>query len=163
MRGEDLGAGDAVAVAVGCRRRAQFGGRGARFGLGHGDGDERLAGEEIGEVARFLFGARVFGEGADGGEITGLHDIGAARTDTCDGLDRQHRVHQCAALSAIGLGDGNAEKSLIGHQLCNVPRIAGRAGAGERALGQMAAGEAGDRVTEGALLFAQVEIHGRTS
>jgi hypothetical protein len=27
----------------------------------------------------------------------------------------------------------------------------------------MAAGEAGDRVTEGALLFAQVEIHGRTS
>ena len=63
--------------------------------------DDHAALQQVGQEARLLLRAGVFGEGADRAEIAGLHDVGAARADERDLLDRDHRIHQRAALAAV--------------------------------------------------------------
>src|SRR5262249_7213167 len=91
--------------------------------------------------------------------IAELHDIGAARTDGRDLLDGDHRVHQRAALPAVGFRKGDAHQPLRAYQFRDVERIARIMRALERVLFEMGEREAAHRICAGLLLFGEVELH----
>ena len=95
----------------------------------------------------------------DRAEVPGLHHVGAARADLRHGLDRDHRVHEGAALAAVLLGNRDAEQALPGHQPGDIPRVSGVACARECTRAQVAFGEAAHPVAEGLLLGSQLEVH----
>ena len=105
-------------------------------------------GRQVGQPARLLLRRAVFGEGADRAEIAELHHVGAARADRGDLLDGDHRVHQRAALAAVGLRDGDAHQPLRAHQLRDVEREARIVRALERIRCEMGEREAAHRVGE---------------
>ncbi len=119
--------------------------------------------KQIAEPALLLRRRAVFGEGADRAEIAELHHVGAARALGGDLLDGDHRVHQCAALSAVLLRQRDAHEALLGHELRHIEREAGIVGALERAACQMLAREAAHLLGKERLLFGEIEIHGRVS
>ncbi len=82
------------------------------------------AGEAFGQPVLLLLVGAVFREGADRAEIAELHHVGAARTHRGGLLDGDDRVHQRAALAAVGLRDGDAEQALLAHQLGDIERKA---------------------------------------
>src|SRR5262249_46073144 len=92
-------------------------------------------------------------------EITELHHVGAARADGGDLLDGDHRVHERAALAAIGLGQANAHETVRAHQFRDVKRIARVVRTLEHILFEMRERETANRVGEGLLLFGEVELH----
>jgi hypothetical protein len=61
-------------------------------------------------------------------------------------LDRQHRVHQRAALAAIVFGEGDAQQPLLGEQRRRVPRVVGRMRPGQRAILEFVLRKTGNRV-----------------
>ena len=77
-----------------------------------------------------------------------------------DLLDGDHRVHQRAALAAIGFRQRDAHEALRGHQLRHVEREMRVVRALERILLQMRKREAAHRVREQLLLFGKIEVHG---
>jgi len=156
---EYLDAVDAVAIAVGRRRRGEIGDRAARFGLGHADGDHRFAAKNLAEITVFLVSAAIFGEHAHRAEVAGLNHIRAARTGFGHRFNRQNRIHQRAALPAIGLGKSNAHQALFGHQLRHVPRVLGLVRAGECAGFQMLLRKAADGIAELLLFGGKFEVH----
>src|SRR5262249_58547875 len=115
--------------------------------------------QEVGQPTRLLLRRSIFGEGADRSEITELHHVGAARADGGDLLNGDHRVHERAALAAIGLGKANAHETVRAHQFRDVERIARVVGALERILFEVRERETANRVGEGLLLFGEVELH----
>src|SRR5262249_47630921 len=109
--------------------------------------------------SRLLWWRAIFGEGADRYEIAELHHVGAARADGGDLLDGDDRVHERAALAAIGLGKANAHETVRAHQFRDVERIARVVRALERILFEVSERETANRVGEGLLLFGEVELH----
>src|SRR4029434_1554808 len=76
---------------------------------------------------------------------------GAPRAHGGDLLDGDHRVHQGAALPAIGLGKADAHEPLRAHEFRDVERIARIVRALERLLFEMGEREAANRIGEGLL------------
>ncbi len=159
VSGEHLASVDPVAVAVGGRLRLQVGDGGARLRFRHGDRDQRLAGQQLGQKARLLFLGRILRKGADRPEIAGLDNVGAARADQCDLFDGDDRVHQGSPLAAFAFGNGDAEKALLGQQAGDIPRIPGIVRAPGGSVLQMAFGYTPHRVQELSLLIVQPKVH----
>jgi hypothetical protein len=163
VRREHLGAVEAPALAVRHAVGDQVRERAARIRLRHADGGDCLAAQQRAEVLLLLPGRGVFGEGAEGAEIAGLDDIGAAWADQGDLLQRQHGVEQAAALAAIRLGQHDAEQALLGHQLRDAPGETGRMRALDGTLGEVLLGEGADAGLEGALSLGKLKVHGITA
>ncbi len=160
---EHLGAVDDCLAAVDPHGGRKIGRRRARFRLGHAEAHHRAAFEQRRQVFRLERRRGVFGKGADRAEAAGLHDVGAARTGCGDLLDRDHRVHQRAALAAVSLGERDSEQTLPAHQSGDVegkPRIVG---ACKRVLLEAGHCEFAHGVGEEFLLVGEVEIHGGLS
>ena len=158
---EHLGAVDDVVRAVRLGAGLEIGHGRAGVRLAHAEADHGVAGEAFGQPLLLLILGAVFGEGADRAEIAELHHVGAARADRGDLLDGDHRVHQRAALAAVGLGDGDAHQALRGSSAW--PRRTGNRGSCarfERVLRQMRLREAAHGFGEQLLLFGEVEVHG---
>src|SRR5690606_27001373 len=100
MGGEYLGTVDAVAAAVWGGGRSQFGDGRAGVGLGHTDGDDGIAAQQLGQKALALLGGAIFSKDADRAEIAGLHYVGAAWADRSNSLDGDDGIHQRAAHTA---------------------------------------------------------------
>src|SRR5882672_7036007 len=162
VRGENLRSIDAIAGTLLYRGRFQVRYRRARFGLGHADRDHALAREQLLQEFLLLRWRAVFRQHADRPEVAGLYHVGAARADRGDGLDRDHGVHQRAALAAVGFGNGDAEQALRRHEPGDVPGIAARVRSLVRAGGQVLPGKAAHRVAELVLLGRESEIHGHS-
>jgi hypothetical protein len=137
MRGENLRAVDAVTVAIWRGAGLEVGDRRAGVGLGHAHGNNRFSGEQAAQEFFLLRGGPIFGQHPDRAEVAGLDHISAARAHRGDGLDRQHGVHQIAALPAIGLADGDAEQALLRHQLGDIPGVFGLMRPRQRSRGQI--------------------------
>jgi hypothetical protein len=149
----------AIAVAVRGAGGLELGECGAGIGFRHRDGRDRLALQQAGEEALFLFCRGVFGESAEGAEIAGLQHIGTARADIGDLLHRQHRIQQRAAGAAIGLGQHDAEQAGAGHGARDLPGEALIVRTRQRVLRQMPLGETVHAVLKGALRLRQFEVH----
>src|SRR5258708_37200435 len=106
-----------------------------------------------------LRGGSVLGEHPDRSDVSSLDDVGAARTDGGDRLDREHRIEQRPALPAVLLSDRDAEQALLGHQVRHVPWIAARMRALVCAGGEVLPGKTAHRIAELLLLWLQPEIH----
>src|SRR5439155_4819164 len=159
VRGENLRSIDAIAGTFPYRTCLQVRYRRARFGLGHADRDHALAREQLLQEFLLLRERAVLRQHADRPEIAGLHHVGAARAGRGNGLDRDHRVHQRAALAAVGFGVGDAEQALRCHQPGDVPGIAVRMRARVGAGGQVLLGKAAHCIAELLLLGRVPEIH----
>ena len=156
---EQLGAVEHVVRAVGPGAGREIGHGGAGLRLAHAEAHDGAAGQQVGQPLLLLRRARVFGEGADRAEIAELQHVGAARADGGDLLDRDHGVHQGAALPAVLGRDRDAHQALPAHQLRHLERKARIVGAGERVLGEMRLREAAHRLGKEFLLLGEVEVH----
>src|SRR5215831_889620 len=157
--GKQLAAVDDVMRAVGLRAGLEVGRRRTRVGLGDAEAHHHASLQEVGQPTRLLLWRSIFGEGADRSEIAELHHVGAARADGGDLLDGDDRVHERAALAAIGLGKADAHETVRAHQLRDVERIARVVRALERIFFEVRERETANRVGEGLLLFGEVELH----
>ena len=99
-----LGARHPVAALYLDGARAQLGDGGAGIGLAHAQGNDLVARQQRAQVFLFETRAGVFGKGAYRPKVAGLNHVGAFRAMQRYLLDGDHRVHQAAALTAIGLG-----------------------------------------------------------
>ena len=145
--------------AVRLRAGLQIRGRRACVRLRHAEAHHHAAGEAFGEPFLLLIVGAVFGEGADRPEVAELHHVGAARAYRRGLLDGDHRVHQRAALAAVGFGNGDAHQSLLAHQLGDVERESRFVGTLERVLLELRLREAVYGIRECLLLFGEAELH----
>ena len=160
VRGEHLCAVDDETIPARRRRRRQIGDGRTCLGLGHAQTDQGLSGQQAGQVALPLLRRRVFGERANGAEVTGLDDVGAAGTTGGDRLDRGDGGQQGAALSTLLLRDGQPEQPHRRHLLGDVPRVVGGVRADERTRRQSLSGEGFDRVAKLVEFPGKAEVHG---
>jgi hypothetical protein len=70
-----------------------------------------------------------------------------------------NRLHERAALAAIGLKKADTHETVRAHQLRDIERIARIVRALERILFEVRERETANRVGEGLLLFGEVELH----
>src|SRR5262249_305086 len=157
--GKELAAVDDVMGAVGLRAGLEVGRRRAGVGLADAEAYHNASPQQVGQPARLLLRRSIFGEGADRSEIAELHHVGAARADGGDLLDGDHRVHERAALAAVGFGQADAPETGGTHQFRDVERIARVVRALERIFFEVRERETANRVGEGLLLFGEVELH----
>jgi hypothetical protein len=160
---EHLRAVQAESVAVRRRDGLEIGRGGARFRLAHAERNHFPSREQIRQISPPLLRAGIFGKCSQRPKISGLDHVGAARTNRRDLLDRDHRVHQSAALPAVRFRQGDAEQPLLGHQPGDVPRKCRRVRALQCAGRKVAFCEAAHGIPEGLLLGGQFEIHRRIS
>ena len=143
---EHLGAVEDVVRAIGLRCGLEVGHCRAGVGLAHAEADHHAACEAFGQPLLLLIIGAVFRKRSDRPEIAELHHIGAARADRRDLLDRDHRIHQRAALAAVGLRDGDAHQALFAHLLRHREREARVVGAGQRVLDPDAPARSGAQI-----------------
>ena len=159
---EHLRAGDGVAVAA-------LGGGGLdaalvplAVGLGEGEGGDRLAGGDAGEV--LLLGGVVAGvEQGAGGEHRGA-EVRGAQQGPAHLLEHDGELHEGEALAAELLGDDQAlQPELVGHLAPHggVVALVGVHQATDLGLGRLALEELAGDAAELFLLLGKGEVHGR--
>src|SRR5690606_34747320 len=159
MGAEDFATVDSKAVGLTGRGGLEIRDRRTRFWLAHGNGHERLACEQPGQVARFLLGGRVLGERADRAEVVGVNEVGASRTDLRDLLDRQYSVHERAAAAPSGLRKRDADQSICTHEPGDLPWKPLLVCAGDRPARQVPLCKLAHRIPMQLLLGREAELH----
>ncbi|MPM84490.1 hypothetical protein SDC9_131562 [bioreactor metagenome] len=160
--GEHLAAVDDVVVAVLSRTGLQLGHGGTCVRLGHPQRDEFFSTQQIGQKTLLLLGRCVLHKRADRAEVARLHDVRALGAMQRHLLDRQHRVHQRAALAAVFFREGDAQQALLGQQLGGLPRIVRRMRTLQRAGCQLVLGKTRHAVCKFLMFLRESEIHEMT-
>ena len=159
VRLKHLHAVDAIAVTIGRGAGGEIGHRAARIRLGHADADHRFAAQNVVEITLFLIRRAVLGQYAHRAEVARLNHIRAARAGFRHRFNREYRVHQRTALTAVGFGKRNAHQALFGHEFGHIPRMLGLVRSRQRAGLQMLMRKAADGIAKLLLFGGEFEVH----